>query len=342
MKTSHVTFVAVALFASFISLARADGWVEYPGGQGVGNGKHIVLISGDEEYRSEETMPMLGRLLSEHYGFKCTVLFSLAEDGTIDPNNQANITGLQALETADLMIIATRFRNPPDRDMKYIDDYLKQGKPVIGLRTATHAFSGLKGQFARYNNGYSGPEWQDGFGREILGEKWISHHGHHAVESTRGIIADDAKQHPIVRGIQPGEIWGTTDVYGVRLPLPGDCQTLVYGQVLEGMNKDDKPVEGKKNDPMMPVVWTKTYQTADGKTGRVVTTTMGASQDFVEPGLRRLVVNAVFWCLGMEDQITPDLKIAIVGDFHPTAFGFKRPEEGHWEKLGRRPEDYAK
>ena len=145
-----------------------------------------------------------------------------------------------------------------------MDDYLKTGKPVIGLRTATHAFAGLKGKFAHYNNGHRGDKWPDGFGREILGEKWIKHHGHHGRQSTRGIIPNSAQNHPIVTGIKYGEIWGTSDVYGVRLPLPGDSQTLVLGQVLKGMQPDDDAVEGEKNDPMMPVAWSKTYRSEDG------------------------------------------------------------------------------
>ena len=320
--------------------AADDAWVVYEGGDGPGKGKHIVLISGDEEYRSEEVMPMLGQILAEHHGFKCTVLFSLAEEGTIDPNNQSNIPGLSALDSADLMIMALRFRKPPPEDMRHIDDYIQAGKPVIGLRTSTHAFSGIKGKYEKYNNGYGGPEWKEGFGREILGEKWISHHGHHGRESTRGIITDEARSHPIVSGIQAGEIWGTTDVYGVRLPLPAGCQTIALGQVLAGMEKDDQAVEGRKNDPMMPVAWTKTYTTVDGKTGRVFTTTMGASGDFVATGLRRLVVNATYWCLGMEDEIKPDSNIDFVMDFTPTGFGFKR-EDGYWSDIGRRPADYV-
>src|ERR1700688_41132 len=105
-------------------------------------GKHIVLISGDEEYRSEETLPQLAKILATHHGFKCTVLFAIdLKDGTINPNETHNIPGLEALKTADLMVIFTRFRDLPDEQMKYIVDYVESGKPVVGLRTATHAFS---------------------------------------------------------------------------------------------------------------------------------------------------------------------------------------------------------
>jgi hypothetical protein len=142
-------------------------------------------------------------------------------------------------------------------------------------------------------------------------------------------------RHPILRGIKDGDIWGPTDVYGVRLPLPGDCQPLVLGQVLEGMNPDDKPAPGAQNDPMMPIAWTKTHKTSQGKAARVFTTTMGAAQDLSSAGLRRLLVNACYWGLGMEDQIVPDSSVELVGDYHPLPFKFG----GH--KKGVKPSDLA-
>src|SRR4029077_19657060 len=109
-------------------------------------GKHIVLVSGDEEYRSEEGLPQLGKILAKRHGFTCTVLFAIdPKDGTINPN-VSNIPGLEALTTADLMIILTRFRDLPDEQMKHIIDYVESGRPIIGLRTATHAFNIKKGK----------------------------------------------------------------------------------------------------------------------------------------------------------------------------------------------------
>jgi len=329
-------FFAPALALSFCllgCLARAeDPWVVYEGKTGPGHGKQVVLISGDEEYRSEEALPQLGKILAVHHGFKCTVVFAVdAATGEINPNNQNNIPGLEALKTADLMIIATRFRDLPDEQMKYVVDYIEAGKPVIGMRTATHAFD-IKGgkTYAKYGNGYGGKDYEGGFGRQVLGEKWISHHGNHKVESTRGLIAEGAKGLPIVRGIKDGDIWGPTDVYGVRLPLPGDSKPIIMGQVLRGMNPDDPPVEGKKNDPIMPVAWTKTY-----KGGRVFATTMGAATDLESEGLRRLLVNAAYWCLGMEDQIPAKSNVELVGEYHPTAYGFN----GYVK--GKKPSDHA-
>ena len=340
-RRQHLAAISTLIAGSILIAHQsnaADTYVEYPGGEGPGKGKHIVLISGDEEYRSEEALPMLGQILSVHHGFKCSVLFSIGEDGMIDPKNQSNISNLDTLDTADLMIIFTRFRKPSE-GMEHIEDYLNSGKPVIGMRTATHGFNGLGGKWKKYNNGHGGPEWKDGFGREVLGEKWINHHGRHGKQGTRGIFVDSQKDHPILRGIKDGEIWGPTDVYGVRLPLPGDSQPLVLGEVTEGMSADTPGIEGPKNNPMMPVVWTKTYASPDGKKkGRVVNTTMGASQDLENDGMRRLMVNSVLWALEMEDQIKPDLNIEYVTPYKPTRFGFMSDE--HWKETNHRPENF--
>lgn len=316
-----------------VDSARADRWVSYEGQEGPGKGKLIVLISGDEEYRSEEALPQLGKILATHHGFDCRVLFAIdPSDGTINPNISDNIPGLNALEKADLLILFTRFRNLPDDQMKYIADYVDSGRPIIGMRTATHAFKNTEGTYAKY--GWQNKDWEGGFGRQILGETWISHHGKHGKESTRGIIADSAKDHPIVRGIKDGDIWGPTDVYGVRLPLPGDSQPVVLGQVLKGMNSTDEPLEGEKNDPMMPIAWTKTYTTSSGNKGRVFTTTMGASQDLQSEGLRRLLVNATYWALGLESQIPDKSVVDFVGEYNPSPYKF-----GGF-KPGVKPEDH--
>jgi Trehalose utilisation len=321
MMSARLSLAALVVFACFgIQTARAAG-VTFEGKQGPGKGKHIVLISGDEEYRSEEGLPQLAKILAERHGFKCTVLFAIdKKDGTINPNASDNIPGTEALSSADLLILFTRFRNLPDDQMRQIVDYVESGRPIIGLRTATHAFANAPGsKFARY--GWQSKEWDGGFGRQVLGETWINHHGAHGKESTRGVIAPGQKDNPILRGIADGDIWGTTDVYGVTLPLPGDSQPLVLGQVLSGMKPTDPPVTGKKNDPMMPVAWTKTYKSPSGRSARVFTTTMGASQDLSSEGLRRLLVNAAYWALNMEDKIPPKSDVAIVGTYEPTPFG---------------------
>lgn len=307
------------------SASAADPWVVYEGSDGPGKGKHIVLVSGDEEYRSEEALPQLGKILSKHHGFKCTVLFAIdPADGTINPNKTDNIPGLEALKNADLMILFTRFRNLPDEQMKHIVEYVDSGRPILGMRTATHAFNLRSKTYGKYSSG-GNSEWRGGFGRHILGETWVNHWGHHGRESTRGILVKSEKDNPILRGIHDGNIWGPTDVYEVH--LGSECKPLVLGQVLQGMKPDDPPVEGKKNDPMMPIAWIKTYSSASGKMGRVFTTTMGASQDLQSEGLRRLLVNAAYWAVGMEDKIPPQSIVELVGAYHPSPFrggGFKK------------------
>ncbi|MDB5389342.1 MAG: Trehalose utilization [Planctomycetaceae bacterium] len=335
-----ILLAALSFLAGMGDNARADdSWIVFEGkGDGAGKGKHIVLISGDDEYRSEESLPQLAKILSTHHGFKCTVLFPIdPKDGTIKPDLQTNIPGLEALNTADLAVIFLRFRNLPDDQMQLFVDFAESGKPMIGMRTATHSFNiPGNGKFAKYGWTFGGKDYEQGFGRQVLGETWISHHGNHGKEGTRGIIAPGQEKNPILRGIKSGDIFGLTDVYGVRLPLPGDSQPLVLGEVTETLESTSKPVVGAKNSPMMPVAWTKTYKGASGKVSRVFNTTMGASQDLQSEGVRRMLVNAVYWGLGLEDKIDAKSSVDIVGTFTPTRFSF-----GGYVK-GKKPADYAK
>jgi hypothetical protein len=329
---------ASLLFAALLAFPPAasaqEAWTVYEGGEGPGKGKHVVLVSGDEEYRSEETLPQLGKILSAHHGFKCTVLFAIdPKTGEIDPKNVSNIPGLEALRTADLMILFLRFRKLPPEQAKHIEDYLNAGKPVVALRTSTHAFNyGAKDEYAHWGWTSKVPGWEGGFGRQILGETWVAHHGAHGKESCRGVPAPGQEQHPILRGCE--DVWGPTDVYTVRLPQPEGCVPLLLGQVLTGMDPKDPPVEGKKNDPMMPLAWTKTWTGKEGKACRIFTTTMGSAQDLSSEGFRRLLVNASYWGLGMEDAIPERAKVDLVGTFEPSRFRF----DGF--KKGTKPADY--
>ncbi|MSU20907.1 MAG: hypothetical protein EXS30_05880 [Pedosphaera sp.] len=306
---------------------NAGDWVTYEGKQGPGKGKHIVFVTGDEEYRSEEGMPMLAKILAMRHGFKCTVLFALnPADGTIDPNNSTNVVGLKALENADMMVLFLRFREPPDDQMQYIANFVNSGKPILGLRTSTHAFEikrNKQSKYAKYD--WQSKEWPGGFGQHVLGDTWISHHGNHGKESTRGIINEQFKDHPVLRGVD--DIWGPTDVYGI-IHLPTDAKVLVYGQVLEGMKPTDKAVTGPKNNPMMPLIWVRNYVGESGKTSRVLGTTIGAAPDLESEGLRRLLVNACYWGIGLEEKAPAKSDVEYVGDFKPTFFGFGKGKKG--------------
>ena len=329
MPASRFVFSLALIASSFTcGFARsaennaANPWVVYEGTDGPGKGKHIVLISGDEEYRSEEALPQLGKILSQQHGFKCTVLFAInKETGEIDPN-ASNIPGLEALKTADAAVMLLRFRDLPDDQMQHIADYVEAGKPIVGLRTATHAFNIKEGKkFADYS--WRSKAWDGGFGRQVLGETWISHHGKHKSEAARGILVKEQASHPILRGLKDGDVFAPSDVYGVTLPLPGDSLPLVLGQVVAGMKFDDPPLAGPKNDPMMPIAWTKTYKApVSGTVGKVFTTTTGAATDLAYEGTRRLIVNGIYWAAGLEEKIPEKTSVDLVGDFKPTMFGF--------------------
>jgi type 1 glutamine amidotransferase len=325
MKPSKNLISTLALLASLP--LHAGDWVTYEGKPGPGHGKRIVLLSGDEEYRSEESMPMLAKILAERHGFHCTVLFAInPADGTITPTVLDNLPGLEALAAADLCVVDLRFRELPDAQMKWFVDYVNSGKPIIGLRTATHAFSYAKNKaspYARYS--FDSTAWPGGFGQQVLGETWVNHHGNHGVESTRGILNETFKDHPILRGVT--DLWGPTDVYTVS-HLPGDAQVLVWGQVLTGMKPTDPPVEGPKNKPMMPLAWIRHYTGEGGRASKVFTTTMGAAVDLENEGLRRLLVNACYWAVGLEDRIPAKADVAYVGEYRPLWFGFGKFKPG--------------
>jgi glucose/arabinose dehydrogenase/azurin len=316
MKQFLIWLPAIAL-AAFAPVQAAD-YLVFEGKSGHGVGKHVVFLSGDEEYRSEESLPQLAKILAERHGFKCTVLFAInPTNGTIDPNIKSNMPGAEALDSADAIVMALRFREWPDAQMKHFVDAYLAGKPIIALRTSTHAFNydnNSSSPYAKFS--WNGKGWPGGFGKQVLGETWVAHHGSHKKEATRGVIESGATDDPILRGVT--DIFGNTDVYTAN--PPSDVKILVRGQVLSGMNPTDPPVEGKKNDPMQPVVWTRLYKNEAGKTNRILCTTMGAATDLLNEGLRRLLVNAVYWGVGLQVQSKAD--VALVGDYQPTMYGF--------------------
>ena len=309
---------AATLFLTTAAAFSDDaGSVTYPGGNGPGKGKNIVLIAGDEEYRSEDSMPMLGKILSQKHGYNCTVLFSISPDGVIDPNAGISLSNPDALDSADAIVMLIRFRKWPDDVMKRFDAAMDRGVPVIGLRTSTHAFqlpptSGYKS----YNQ----------FGKEVLGEKWVSHWGKHKSEATRGVIEAANASDPILRGV--ADVFGDSDVY--EAAPPADAKILLRGQVLAGMKPTDGPAEytkkradGKEqpiNEPMMPIAWTRVVKTKSGKDQKIFCNTMGAATDLASEDLRRMVVNSVYWALDLEVPAKAD--VSYVGSFTPIMYGF--------------------
>ena len=326
MRAPALALLALPLLSASVP-DDEELWVVYEPPAGKANGKHVVLVSGDEEYRSEEALPMLGKILSQRHGFRCTVLFATnPETGEIEPNEQTNIPGMHLLETADVMVNFLRFRELPDADMKYFADYVEAGKPLLGIRTSTHAFDikrNKESAYARYHWRRGGDDWKNGFGGEILGETWVSHHGRHGSQSTRGVVEAENRDHPVLRGVT--DVWGPTDVYGIR-ELPPHTTVLLRGAVCEGMTPESPPVEGKQNDPMMPIVWVRELPRAGAAAQRVMCSTIGAATDCESEGLRRALVNGVFWLAGMD--VPEEADVAYVGEFDPTPFGFNRAKKG--------------
>ncbi len=326
MKLLRTLIFSLALAAS----AHADDqWITYEGKEGPGKGKRVVLLAGDEEYRSEEALPMLAKVLSQRHGFTCTVLFSIDKaTGEIAPNTGDNEPGMEALDKADLVITSLRFRRWPDEQMKHFADYVKAGKPLIGLRTSTHAFNGIKGQFEAFNFNKAG-----GFGKQVLGETWVSHWGRHKSEATRGVVEPGAQGDALLRGV--GEIFGTTDVYEAY--PPADAKVLVRGVVLKGMTPGDAPADYKKkrstdkaeqgvNEPPMAVVWTRVNDNEFGKGNKVLCTTMGSATDLENEGLRRLIVNAAYAFTGLD--VPAKANVEPVDPYKPLFYGFNGYRKG--------------
>jgi len=318
----RIAWIALtAACAAALAAVAADRWVVYPAAQGPGRGKSIVLLAGDEEYRSEEGLPMLAQILSRRHGFRCTVLFSQDEDGTINPNNSSNVPGMELLDGADLVILQFRFRELPDADMKHFVDYLRSGKPLIAIRTSTHAFQYKKNAqspYARYS--WDSREWPGGFGQQVLGDTWINHHGVHGRESTRAVVDGTAAGHPVLRGVK--NVWGPTDVYGIT-HLRDDDTILLRGQVLAGM-RPTSPLNEVKS--LMPLVWTRDYTWDNGKTCRSLTSTIGAAVDLENEDLRRMFVNACYWLTGLDVPEKAD--VTYTGEYRPTYFGFNAFKKG--------------
>jgi hypothetical protein len=224
--------ILFSVFLVFGSFARAHPvpenplWLTYPGGDGPGKGRHIILIAADQEYRSEQAMPMLAKILATHHGFDCTVLFGVNGRGEVDPTmpvypekgresefKEHHIPGLEHLASADLVVFFSRLLTLPKSEMEHIVKYVDSGKPIIALRTANHGFHvplpyKLNGREVRW-------------GEDVLGGTFLNHHGQWMADSTRGRIVPEQKQHPVLTGVT--DIWGNSDVYrtypeGASLP----------------------------------------------------------------------------------------------------------------------------
>jgi uncharacterized protein len=259
---------------------------------------HVVFVAGDHEYRSEITLPLLARIFETHHGFRTSLVMPVDDEGNMNPKADRSLAGLDALADADLAVFYLRWRTLPDDQMKKIVDYVNSGRPMAGLRTTTHAFRNQQGEYAR---------WNDGFGRDVFGQRWITHHGGRSTTA----VSPTATPHPVLRGVKPftGRSW----LYHVT-PLQGeDVQTLLMGRSIGSNHPEDGPYPH-----LQPVAWTKTYTGDTGRTARVFFTTLGHPEEFADVNMRRLVVNGLLWALGREADIPEDgAKADLVGQYDP-------------------------
>ena len=309
-------------------------WLTYPGGLGPGKGKHIVLVAAEQEYRSEQSMPMLAKVLSKRHGFDCTVVFALNEKNEVDPTQkirwedktvQHQIPGIEHLQKADLLILFSRLITLPDDQIKHVIDYLESGKPLIGIRTANHGFL--------ENFPYQVAGRKVRFGDDVLGGSFRGHHGNWHADSTRGIIVQKNRLHPVLIGVE--DVWGPSDVYRTYpegKTLGADCTPLLEGQPLMGREHDD---EINPEKVPLPIAWTKWWTGNSGKKARVFHVTMGSAKDYQSAGLRRLTVNAAYWGLGLEKHINSQSSVDYVDEYKPLASGF------NYKKLGVEPKKPA-
>jgi len=296
---SHLVPAALA-FAAVTQIQAAEVPSNIAHLKGADGKPHIVFVTGDEEYRSEETMPMLARILHRDHRFTVSVCFALT-DGVIDPNRADNIEGLEILADADMMVMNTRFRKLPDDQLEPITTFAESGKPMAGFRTATHAFSYGDDNAMDF-------EWP----QKVFGLPWIRHHG--GANSTDALIVEENAGHPVLRGVSPfhARSW----LYHADTLLDS-VTPLMTGRAVEGA----EPGGEHFSDPHS-IAWVHEYQGTNGKS-RVFFTTLGHPDDFKQEAMRKLSLNGILWALGMEDAIPEDgSKADFASAYEPNNAGF--------------------
>ncbi|MEO2035276.1 MAG: ThuA domain-containing protein, partial [Planctomycetaceae bacterium] len=299
MTARHVIAAALFFLITAAGTTAADR-VVYEGDAGPGKGKHILFIASDHEYRGEETCPAIARIMAKRFGFKCTVIFGQTSDGIIKPGSSL-VPGIETIDDADMLFLFLRFVHPEDAWMAKLEEYLKRGGPVLGLRTTTHAFNGLKGKYAYHNFNSGEDDFIGGFGRQILGETWnprlgAGHYGSNHKYATAMHVVPEHKRHPVMRGVK--DMHAMAGAYSAR-PMP-DSTIIATNRVLESMKVGAKPIAGKAPQP---AAWVRNYSFKGGKEGRAFCSTQGASEDILSEGVRRMIINATLWCMKMEEHI---------------------------------------
>lgn len=277
---------------------------------------HIAFVIGDEEYRSEESMPMLATILKRELGAQISLCMSIDNNGFIDPNRTEYIDNLQALDSADLMVMFARFRNIPNQQLGHIQKFAESGKPMVGFRTSTHAFLYKDSSMIEMNN-----DWPT----HIFGQQWITHHGHFDdgdAPLTYVSINNQENANPILNGVKPFDAYSWLyHVEGGDWKLFGNPNILLNGKSLRSNHQDKGILE--KFPITNPVAWTKSYTGKSGLSSRVFFTTLGHPYDFKNESMRKLSLNGIYWALGFESKIPTDgVNAEYVKTYEPNNSGF--------------------
>jgi len=242
---------------------------------------HVVFVTGESQYESHYTMPVVAGQLETRHGMRCTLVHDPGREATRPaPGERENsLDGIEVLQDADLAVFYLRHRNLPEEQIAAIEAYLDAGKPVVAFRTSTHAF--------RYHADDDLATWND-FGQRVLGAAWTTQDS--SDNGTLVTVRSDQAGHPILRDV-PDSFAMRSWLYEVGPEYPADGAEVL----LEG--RPAVPGEGPAPEADgHPVAWTYTHPGG----GKVFTTTLGHQEDFEADALRTLAVNAIHWALGLE------------------------------------------
>ncbi|WP_395748979.1 ThuA domain-containing protein [Prosthecobacter sp.] len=247
--------LSLAFFAVFIGAASAANIV-------------IMTVEDPNNYESPRTMREFAEKELKPLGHKVTIV-----EG--DKPQMHHFAGLiEALKDADLLVLFSRRRFPPKEEMAAIKAHLAAGKPLLGIRTANHAFLPKPNEVVDA----SLAPWPE-FTHEVLG-------GENTGYETKGlpysVSVPAGIKTPLLEGVNVAEIRGYQSMYKV-LPLAADATPILIGTAQEGAST-----------PPQPVAWTRTYGPSKA---RVFYTSLGAPEDMRSADVRRLLLNAVVWTL---------------------------------------------
>ncbi len=240
---------------------------------------HVVFIVSDDHYHADKTLPPFAQMLREKYGCRATVLHGQHKSDIPDMAqiDMAQIDGAQ-IDAADCVVVYVRRLLLPKEQLAALRRYVKAGRPLVGLRTASHAFASKY----KYPKGYKTPAGKDEcpeFDAQVLGGNYHNHAANKLGTDVANV--ETVADHPILAGIEPAK-WHSVGSLYLTAPIAKDATLLMTGSV-----------PTKSGSPQIePLTWTRTRNG-----GRVVYTGLGHRDDFKLPQFRKLLVNSIFWAM---------------------------------------------